>query len=183
MKHARPDTTSQTPRIAFLLLLALAGGAIVALFPGSSYSLPTPESAQLSPEEQAYVDTIGVRVMAMSDELQAIAELVSTHSRNVLELNRRGTQVEKLAAEMQDFRERQPVPPRFVQLDQTVQDATAVALNAISEARDALRRFDFSGMADLLPSYLHAADAMSAAARDLEEAIGIGTPIASPEAP
>ncbi|MGN6484555.1 MAG: hypothetical protein ACTHMX_09125 [Thermomicrobiales bacterium] len=166
-------------RIAILLVMAFAGGAILALFAdGGDTIAPPAASAALSPSEQAYVDTIGVRVLAMNEEMQAISGLVSTHSRNVLELNRRGAHVEALAAEMESLRASNPVPERFARLDANVQVATAEALDGIAQARDALKRFDFSGIADLIPSFDEAAASLDDAASELRTVIGQATPAA-----
>ncbi|MGC4106025.1 MAG: hypothetical protein QM753_06680 [Thermomicrobiales bacterium] len=176
--------SSRTPdplvaRLALLLVLSIVGGAILALFAnGGDVMAPPPASDALTTDEQAYVDTIGVRVLAMNDELQAISTLVSTHSRNVLELNRRGSHVEALAAEMADLRRATPVPARFADLDAQVQTATDEALQAIGAARDALSRFDFSGIADLIPSFDQAAASMAEAAHELTAITSSGTPAA-----
>lgn len=177
MKHKVSRSPTPRSRLWILVLLAVAGGAILALFPSGVAPLPPLASPSLSPEEQAYVDTIGVRVLAMNDELQAISLLVSKHSRNVLELNRRGTHVEQLAAEIEGIRGEQPVPPRFAAFDLTAQQATGVALDAIGQARDALRTFDFSGIADLIPSFNNAAAAMNQAALALEAITSSPTPV------
>lgn len=167
-------------RIAGLLLLAVAGGVILALFADGGVTIAPPAASRdLSAEEQRYIDTIGVRVLAVNDEMQAIAALVSAKSRNVLELNRRGAHVETLAAEMEGFREQHAVPERFITLDAKVQAATADGLAAIAQARDALRRFDFSGIADLIPSFNQAAASMNEAATELRAAIGHATPVAT----
>ncbi|MGC4191907.1 MAG: hypothetical protein QM589_12215 [Thermomicrobiales bacterium] len=182
MNPSIPTLRTVAIRLALLLILVAGGGAVLALFSdGGSMPAPPPVTQNLSAAEQTYVDTIGVRVLEMNEELQAISGLVSTHSRNVLELNRRGSRVEALAAEMETFRQAQPVPPRFTALDVTVQTATADALNAIGQARDALRRFDFSGIADLIPSFDQAAVSMDEAANELTAVIGPATPAAADE--
>ncbi|MGB3329512.1 MAG: hypothetical protein WBA46_11190, partial [Thermomicrobiales bacterium] len=87
--------------------------------------------------------------------------------------------VEALAAEIDAFRQATPVPARFTDLDARVQAATAGALSAISQARDALSRFDFSGISDLIPSFDTAAASMNEAAHELSAAIGTATPVAA----
>lgn len=177
MNANSPSPPSALGRLSILLLMAVAGGAILALFANGGASVaPPPASAGLSDDEQRYVDTIGIRVLTMNDELDAISSLVSTHSRNVLELNRRGSHVEALAAEMDALRASEPVPQRFADLDSRVQAATAEALDTIGQARDALRRFDFSGIADLIPSFNQAAASMNDAATELRAVIGQATP-------
>lgn len=184
MKSSPVPTHSTGFRIGILVVLAIAGGAILALFADGGDSVAPPAaSVSLSPSEQAYVDTIGVRVLAMSEEMQAISALVSTHSRNVLDLNRRGAHVEALAAEMDALRATTPVPARFAQLDTEVQASTAQALDAIAQARDALKRFDFSGIADLIPSFDQAAASVNDAATELRAIIGEATPEAVREHP
>ena len=79
---------------------------------------------------------------------------------------------------MATLRAETPVPSRFAGLDAQVQTGTSEALDAITQARDALRRFDFSGIADLIPSFDQAATSLNGAASDLRAVIGQATPVA-----
>lgn len=180
MNRVRLQFPDWSTRLLLIVVLAFGGGAAITIFAdGGSSDLGAPStSTTLTSDELAYVNTIGVRILAMNGELQAISDLVSTHSRNVLELNRRGSRVETLAAEMDAFRKEAPVPSRFVALDIKAQSATTVALDAISQARAALSSFDFSGIADLIPSFNQAALTMDSAASSLESLVREATPIA-----
>jgi hypothetical protein len=149
----------KTSRLDTVLLAGLLCIGSIATLVSSTDDTPSlepisgPRDRSLTQAEQAYLDFVLPRLDLLIEEGRAVSSLVDQHSRNVVALRRHGNRITVLTTEIIEWDRDHVVPSRFL-ASHTVLVAAADELHTlIAEAQDALVRFDFSGVVDLIPRF------------------------------
>lgn len=131
-----------------------------------------PASQTLSIDEKAYYDFVEPRLARLSEEVNAVAEMVDGKSRDIIDLTVRGDRISTLTAEILEHGETTGVPERFAGIHRNITQGAEVVTATFDEARASLRTFNFSNMTTLVPQFHRAADILTTAHRDL---VGMAT--------
>jgi hypothetical protein len=106
-----------------------------------------------SVDEASYYEFVAPRLERLVRETDSVIDLVKNRSRNVITLSVHGNRITMLAAEIREYGEKNPVPARFGAIHKQIIEGSEYATNAISDAKSALQRFDFSGIPALIPQF------------------------------
>lgn len=104
-------------------------------------------------DEAAYYEFVAPRLERLVQETDSVLDLVKNRSRNVISLNVHGNRINTLATEIKAFGETRPVPELFAVIHNQIIEGSEFATVAISDAKSALQRFDFSGIPLLIPQF------------------------------
>lgn len=110
-------------------------------------------AAALTPEETAYLRFMYPRLVSLQEEIDSLSTLVDERSRNLIALQGHRTRIKDLSDQITQWQTMHTVPPGFqdsnTRLMADVNELTVLMV----DAEGALRRFDFSGVAALVPRF------------------------------
>jgi hypothetical protein len=165
--------------VTIVALLLVLTGVGVSLSTGTAIPLasPTTTSQTFTVDEATYYEYVAPRLERLVKETDNVVELVRTRSRNVIALSVHGNRIDTLASDIRAYGTTHPVPARFAAVHQQILDGTKKATSAIADAKTALRRFDFSGIPQLIPQFEAGSETLHTA-WDAMTAIANATPVA-----
>jgi len=126
-----------------LLALTTAGVALVPL--GSPAT-----GNETTGEFRAFMEP---RLVALHDSASAVDSMVTEKSRNILALRSESNRIETLVAEIDGWLAEHDVPAWAEPVVRDYHDGAGTIQTAIDAAYEAIRKFDFSKMADMIPVF------------------------------
>ncbi len=140
---------------AAVFLLTMTGAlAILAAGGGATHVyIPVTPASGLRADEREYVEFVTPRLQELVVETSAVTVLVQNRSRNVLALNSHGTRITQLATDIRNFGDLHGVPARFAAVDHDIRGGLTLVTGTIAQARDALFRFQFDPIPNLIPQF------------------------------
>lgn len=168
--------TSRSPYITLAVLLLLLV-TVVGVTVSTAFHIdlqPVTRASGLTEEESAYYEYVAPRLDRLVSEVDDVVVMVDGKSRDIVALSVSGARIEQLADEIMTYGNDHGVPHRFADIHARILDATGKATHTFGLARQALRSFDFSGMAGLVSEFQAAADSLHEA-QDALRAYGGGT--------
>ena len=154
--------------IAVSALVWRAGGDIDA-------GTPPPIAVPLTKGEQRYYAAVAPLYRDVAAETRALAHLGAERSRNLLVILRGQDRVDTLLDEIDAYHSAHGVPDRFAAAGQSYRDGSARAREAMVEAQEGFRRFDWDRVARATTVFEAGAAALETALRQLDETVdGVG---------
>lgn len=144
-----------------LIILTIIGVALAPLSPR------TPDSRTAGSDD--FTRFMEPRLAALLESSRTVEGMVSERSRNVLALRAEGQRIETIVVEIDTYLESAEIPEWAESLVQQYQDGSAKVLTAIEAAYDAIRRFDFSAIPDMIPVFSEGTSEIDAALRSLRD--------------
>ncbi len=149
-------------RIAIGLLVAiLCAGAVWALVSTVEDApplqpAPGTEDQSLTEEERTYLLYMLPRLNLLIEEGAVVTALVDQRSRDVIALTRHGNRMTAVASDIIEWESHSEIPGHFLASHRALVTAASELRLLIGDAGGALLRFDFSGVADLIPQFENA---------------------------
>ncbi len=174
MSRHMTEVPRHRPALIALMLLVLvtAGGVSRVTVEDIDLREAAPPSATLTVDEETYYMFVAPRLDRLVIEVDRVAELVNSKSRDVIALTISADRIETLSEAIVEFGERNGVPDRFGNVHQSILQGTDTLTGAFDEARTALSRFNFSAMTVLIPRFSNAAHMLHLAQEEMTSIAG-----------
>lgn len=152
------------------------GRIVVAPAPAAT---PVPAAPAIAPPELAFYEFVAPRLTALIAEANVLEELGRSRSRDLVELQVRSERVSRLIDEIDAYLASVAIPPSL----QPAVDRYLVGVAGLSagmrDARAAVLRFHWDGVATGLDVFAHGEDSVSASLVMLQTLVASGDPVSS----
>ena len=142
---------------------------------------PPAAAPELTAEELAYYEYVAPRLRELAAQARELAHLGEEKSRNLLEIQARGRRLDELIDEVAAYGRDHGIPARFAGVAAGFAEGARLTRRAMDESQAGFRTFAWDRVAAAVPIFLDGADRLEAAAVELEQVGGAGSPPASPD--
>jgi hypothetical protein len=156
-----------------ITVLILLGSFGVVFSTANDLGIGTADTAVgLTEEENTYYEFVAPRLDRLVVEVDDVVVMVEGRSRDILDLTISGNRIEALTDQIVAFGVENGIPDRFADIHQRIVSATDTTSYTFDQARESLRSFNFSNMANLVTNFEAAATELHAAQDQLENVAG-----------